>query len=219
MVAAAQPVSLAPAETPDSPFPTASNSKPKHPATSPAAFAQQPPPEITSGAPRSTSVIPTVEAAAPPPPPAEPTEAANPPANKPEPAPTKTISGTAPEADNGFTMPEHANQTKPVAVHIFGSTPTAPQLEPPLRVVMPPLTFSNTMPTPPTDTNPQLITIVREARVTKEWVFKGHVAETKSPAASAAQPENTKPTQTKRKRRSILTVFKQFFGGNPPPPK
>src|SRR5271156_3495788 len=220
MVAAAQPAALAPAETPDSPFPTASNSKPKHAPTSPTAIAQQPPPEITTGAPRSTSVIPTVEAAAPPPPqPAEPTEAANPPAKKPEPAPTKPISGSAPEADNGFTMPDHANQTKPVAVHIFGSTPTAPQLEPPLRVVMPPLTFSNTMPSPPTNTDPQLITIVREARVTKEWVFKGHVAETKSPAASAAQPENTKPTPQKRKHRSILTVFKQFFGSNPPPPK
>ncbi len=219
MVAAAQPAAFAPSETPASPFPSASNSKPKHPPTSPTATAQQPPPEITAGAPRSTSVIPTVEAAAPPPPPAEPVEATRPPAKKPEPPPTKTISGSAPEADNGFTMPDHANQTKPVAVHIFGSTPTAPQLEPPVRVVMPPLTFSASMPTPPTDTNPQLITIVREARVTKEWVFKGHVAETKSPAVSAAQPENSKPIPQKRKRRSILTVFKQFFGGSPPPPK
>jgi hypothetical protein len=219
MVAAAQPVSLAPAETPDSPFPTASNSKPTHPPTSPTAIAQQPAPEITAGAPRSTSVIPTVEAAAPPPPPAELTEANNPPTKTEPPPASKTITGTAPEADNGFTMPDHANETKPVAVHIFGSTPTAPQLEPPLRVVMPPLTFSNTMPTPPTDTNPQLITIVREARVTKEWVFKGHVAETKSAATTTVQAENTKPTQQKRKRRSILTVFKQFFGGSPPPPK
>jgi hypothetical protein len=219
IVAAAQPPTSAPATPAANPFPPASKSKPQQPTASSAFVAQQPPPEITTGAPRSTSVIPTVEAAAPPPPPpAEPTEASNPPAKKPEPPPTKTISGSAPEADNGFTMPDHANQTKPVAVHIFGSTPTAPQLEPPLRVVMPPLTFSNTMPSPPANTDPQLITIVREARVTKEWVFKGHVAETKSPAVQP-QPENTKPTPQKRKRRSILTVFKQFFGGNPPPPK
>jgi hypothetical protein len=217
-VAAALPTTSSPAAPPVSPFPAASNSKPKHPPTSSTEIAQQPPPEITTGAPRTTSVIPTVEAAAPPPPPAEPTEANNPPPNNSAPPPTRTISGSAPEADNGFTMPEHANETKPVAVRVSGASPTAPQLEPPVRVVMPPLTFSATNPTPPADTNPQLITLVHEARVTKDWVFKGHVAETKAPTIRP-QPENTKPTPQKRKHRSILTVFKQFFGGNPPPPK
>jgi hypothetical protein len=217
-VAATQPASIAPTTTPASPFPTASNSKPKHPPTSTAATAQQPPPAISTGAPRTTSVIPTVEAAAPPPPPpAEPTEANNPPPKSTAPPAGRTISGSAPEADNGFTMPDHANEKKPVAVHIFGSTPVAPQLEPPVRVVMPPLTFSASMPTPPVDTNPQLITLVHEARVTKDWVFKGHVAETKP--LVPAQVEAPKPNQPRHKRRGILTVFKQFFGGNPPPPK
>jgi hypothetical protein len=218
-VAASQPASVAPSSTPASPFPKASASKPNHPPKSSTATAQQPAPEITTGAPRTTSVIPTVEAAAPPPPPAESTEANNPPAKSEPPPASKTITGSAPEADSNFKMPDHANETKPVAVHVSGTAPSAPQLEPPVRVVMPPLTFSNTMPTPPTDTNPQLITIVREARVTKDWVFKGHVAETKSPAITPAPPENAKPPQPKRKRRGILTVFKQFFGGNPPPPK
>jgi len=85
---------------------------------------------------------------------------------------------------------------------------------------MPPLTFSASMPTPPVDTNPQLITLVHEARVTKDWVFKGHVAEAKPTSKEIPrQAENAKPTQPRHKRRSILTVFKQFFGGNPPPPK
>ena len=218
-VAASQPPSVTPATTPASPFPKASKSKPTAPPPSPTVIAQQPPPEISPSTPRSTSVIPTVEAAAPPPPPAPPVEASNPPEKTTPPPAARTITGSAPEADNGFNMPDHANETKPVAVHIFGSAPVAPQLEPPVRVVMPPLTFSANMPTPPVDANPQLITIVHEARVTKEWVFKGKVAETKPTKETAQQPENTKPIQARKKRRGILTVFKQFFGGSPPPPK
>ena len=197
VVAASQPPSVAPATTPASPFPKASKSKPTAPPQTATQTAQQPPPEISPSTPRSTSVIPTVEAAAPPPPPAPPVEASNPPEKTTPPA-SRTITGSAPEADNGFNMPDHANETKPVAVHIFGSAPVAPQLEPPLRVVMPPLTFSANMPTPPVDANPQLVTIVREARVTKEWVFKGKVAETKPPKQTAQQPENTNPSKPEK---------------------
>jgi len=118
-------------------------------------------------------------------------------------------------------MPEHANETKPVVTHTSGAAPTAPQVEPPVRVVMPPLAFSAANPNLPIDPNPQLVTLIRDARVTSDWVFTGHVAETKSPAAASfAQAESTKPTaSTRRHRRGILSMFKRFFGSQPPPPR
>jgi len=216
--ASAIPPPSAPAATK---IPPAAASKPKAPSPSAANATQQPPPAIAETLPRATSVIPTVHADEPPPPPAPPPSAPTPPANNAASAPAKQINGTAPEADNGFTMPEHANESKPVATRPTGAAPTAPQVEPPVRVVMPPLAFSAANPNPPLDPNPQLVTLIREARVTSDWVFTGHVAETKSPAAASfAQSEPTKSTpSTRRHRRGILTMFKRFFGSQPPPPK
>ncbi len=207
-----------PSSAPATKIPPPAASKPQAPPSSTATVPQQPPPAISDTLPRGTSVIPTVHADEPPPPPAPPAPS-NPPANNA--APTKTVNGTAPEADPGFTMPEHANETKPVVARTTGAAPSAPQVAPPVRVVMPPLAFSAANPNPPIDPNPQLVTLIREARVTSDWVFTGHVAETKSPAAASfAQSEPTKPTPgTRRKRRGILTMFKRFFGSEPPPPK
>ncbi len=207
-----------PSSPPATKIPPPASSKPKSPSSSAATAPQQPPPAISDTLPRGTSVIPTVHADEPPPPPAPPAPS-NPPANNA--AATKTVNGTAPEADNSFTMPAHANETKPVVARTTGAAPTAPQVEPPVRVVMPPLAFSAANPNPPIDPNPQLVTLIREARVTSDWVFTGHVAETKSPAAASfAQSEPTKPTPgTRRHRRGILTMFKRFFGSQPPPPK
>ena len=209
-----------PSSPPATKIPPPAASKPKAPSTSAATSTQQPPPAIAETLPRATSVIPTVHADEPPPPPAPPPAAPTPPANTAASAPAKQINGTAPEADPGFTMPAHANESKPVAARTTGTAPTAPQLEPPVRVVMPPLAFSAATPNPPLDPNPQLVTLIREARVTSDWVFTGHVADTKSPAATSfAQSEPTKSTpSTRRHRRGILTMFKRFFGSQPPPP-
>jgi len=209
-----------PSPSPATKIPPATASKPKAPAPAAATAPPQPPPAISDTLPRGTSVIPTVHADEPPPPPAPPA-ASDPPAENAASAPAKEIHGTAPEADPGFTVPEHANESKPVATHTAGAAPTAPQVEPPVRVVMPPLAFSAATPNPPIDPNPQLVTLIREARVTSDWVFTGHVAETRSPAAASfAQAESTKPTPgTRRRRRGILSMFKRFFGGQPPPPR
>ena len=116
-------------------------------------------------------------------------------------------------------MPEHANQTPPVGVRVGGTAPDAPQLEPPVKVVMPPLSFSAAAPNPPVDPNPQLVTLIRDARVTSDWVFKGIVAQPKTPASSKnAQPAKQNAAVAQKKKRGIMAMFKRFFGNSPPPP-
>ncbi len=221
-----QPVVSASATPPPSAPPAnkirpAAASKPKPPMPD-ARMPQLPPPAILDTLPRATSVIPTVQAAEPPPPPTE-TATANPPPSNPPAAPEKQVSGNAPEADSGFNVPEHANEAPPVAAHVDGDAPEAPKLEPPVRVVMPPLSFSASAPAPPVDANPQLVTLIRDARITRDWVFTGHVVDTKAPsvaatnATAAASPKAT--AAARRKHRGILTMFKRFFGTSAPPPQ
>ena len=208
-----------PSKQPVSQTPPVAASKPQPPPPSPAVNATQlPPPAISETLPRGTSVIPTVHADEPPPPPA----ASDPPANNAASASPKPATDSAP--DPGFTMPEHANEARPVGPRTSTAQPAAPQLEPPVRIVMPSLSFSAATPNPPIDPNPQLVTLIREARVTSEWVFTGHVAETKPAAATKpaknAQAEPAKPAPgARRKRRGIMAMFKRFFGGEPAPPK
>lgn len=216
--AAAAPVVPAPA--PAKTLPKAVASKPQAPVVT--ATATQPP-SVSAGEPHGSSMIPSVEAAEPPPPPApapEPTvEAANPPAKE-TPPPATTTGGNSPEASQGFNMP--ANESRPVAPAISDAAPSAPQLEPPVRVVMPSLSFDATSPAPPVDANPQLVTLIRDARVSSEWVFKGRVAPTKPPAIAGtvvkSEPIVEKTPKQKRKRGGILTMFKRFFGSSSPPP-
>jgi hypothetical protein len=115
-------------------------------------------------------------------------------------------------------MPEHANQTPPVGVRVGGTAPDVPQLEPPVKIVMPPLSFSAASPNPPVDTNPQLVTLVRDARVTSDWVFKGIVAPRAPATPRNAQAAKQTAAAPPKRRRGIMAMFKRFFGNSPPPP-
>ena len=221
--------------TPPSPAPAKKktppikSSKPQPPPVSATNTPQQPPPAISTTLPIKTSVIPTVEAAAPPPPPPAHVEtaAATPPPTNSAAPPSASDPSPAPADDSLSKLP--ANNSRPVPPRVSTANSAAPEVEPPVRIVMPSLSFSAASPNPPVDPNPQLVTLIREARVTPDWVFKGHVAETKPPAsakpAAAAKPTTVAQSDAiparpaKRKRRGILTVFRDFFGGTPPPPK
>jgi hypothetical protein len=74
-----------------------------------------------------------------------------------------------------FSIPDSANESRPVASPTKAETPIKPEDAPTWKVMMPPLTFSSESPQPPPEPDPRSILLIRESRVEPEWLFTGHV--------------------------------------------
>jgi hypothetical protein len=92
-----------------------------------------------------------------------------------------------------------------------------PTAMPIYKIVMPPLGFSATSPSPPDDPSLDAVLLVRTVHVEPEYEFTGHVdAPTAgSPAASAssAQASPGKPKDHKEKSGGFWAGLKRLFGG------
>lgn len=150
-----------------------------------------------------------------------------------------------PEPPVQLALLAHANEIHP------NSAPKAPEPPPPppvsipeYKIIMPPLTFaagSGSGPAAPPDSSPELILLVRTARVQPEFEFTGRVeapparvenvalhtasqppskpAKQKSPPKSAsAQPPQQPRTQAaakpEKKKGGFWSSLKRIFGGN-----
>jgi hypothetical protein len=119
-----------------------------------------------------------------------------------------------------FSVPAHANEAHPVALSARGAASAAipPASMPVYTVVVPPLTFSASSPTPPPDPTPDMFLLIREARVLPDWRFTGRV---EVPGfigamrqALGEQSAAREPAQSPRKKKGgFWAALKRVFGG------
>jgi hypothetical protein len=92
-----------------------------------------------------------------------------------------------------------------------------------------PLTYMAPDLPPPRDPGPDMILLIRQAQVTPEWEFSGHVAAPEfavalshalgqggvdSTASSQTQTENSKPAKTEKRKGGFWQSLKRAFGGS-----
>lgn len=96
-----------------------------------------------------------------------------PPETMPTPQPPSRSAQPVTEPNVEFSIAARSNEDHPVP----RSSPIsqAPPSVPVYTVVAPPLIFSSSSPAPPPDPSPDVILLVREARVDPEYEFAGHV--------------------------------------------
>jgi hypothetical protein len=124
----------------------------------------------------------------------------------------------APEAGERFDLPANANRTPPISPPANHSTPEAPAVEPPVwKVIMPPLSFSASLPAPPADSGSQLALAIPEYHVNRDWVFTGHVEDTSSHPNKKTGDSNSPATAGvhQKKKPGFWGRMKRFFGNEP----
>jgi len=152
-----------------------------------------------------------------------------------------------PEPPVQLALLAHANEIHPNSPPKATQPPPPPPVSmPEYKIIMPPLTFaagSNSGPAAPPDSSPELILLVRTARVQPEFEFTGHVeapparvekaslhtpsqplppskpAKQKSPPKSASaqppqQPQSQSAAKQEKKKSGFWSSLKKIFGGN-----
>jgi len=134
----------------------------------------------------------------------------------PQSTPRSGVPETEPSVE--FSIPAHSNEDHPVASPSKSTaTPQAPPSVPVQSVVAPLLTFSANSPAPPPDPTPDMILLVREARVDPEYEFSGHVdPPIFAQALQHALGEGNSPAEQPgpapaKKRRGLWSRLKSIF--------
>jgi len=139
-------------------------------------------------------------------------------------APQPVASSVAPAAENvpeaaeRFDLPASANRTPPISPPANHSTPEAPAVQPPVwKVIMPPLTFSASLPAPPADSGSQVALAIPEYHVNRDWVFTGHVEDASSHPNKKTGDSNSPATAGahQKKKPGLWGRMKRFFGNEP----
>jgi hypothetical protein len=132
------------------------------------------------------------------------------PAAAPAPSPTRQISA--------LSHPLPPTRKKPDA-----AVPPAVSQQPVYTVIMPPLSFDASSPTPPPDPSPETVLLAREARMRPTVVLRGHVnpAPPQTPPSAPAVSPPPKPADDRRAppQASLMTRVRNFFQkftGQPP---
>jgi hypothetical protein len=82
-----------------------------------------------------------------------------------------------PAAEPGieYSMLAHGNEEHPTERMPDEGVPAQPVSMPVYTVILPPLIFSASSPVPPPDPEPDTVLLIREAQVSPDWEFSGHV--------------------------------------------
>jgi hypothetical protein len=134
-----------------------------------------------------------------------------------KPAAPAPAPNSAPRTETEVSVPAHLNET-PLAPRKPEQSQPATE-EPVWKVMMPPLTFDYSHPSPPPDPSPEAIVLVREARVEPDWEFHGRV----EPAPAVVQPnaalkdvksstQNSSGKPAGKKPGRIRGFFRRLFG-------
>lgn len=121
-----------------------------------------------------------------------------------------------------------ANGMHPVVPEAKKAAPAAPPASSPVyTAVLPPLTYMAGEPIRPPDPAPDMVLLVREAQVSPEWEFTGHVAAPEFAQAmqhalgeKAAVPQSEPPPESEpaakpgKKKGGFWDSFKRAFGGS-----
>jgi hypothetical protein len=158
-------------------------------------------------------------------------------------APEPAVPEAAPPASPVFSLPEptpeveysvlaHGNRAHPTpnatasganggagnATKARGAPPPQPMTPgslPEYKVLMPPLTFSASSPTPPPDPTAEEVLLIRYARVDPEWEFRGHVdtpsLDTRKQQASNRAPQSA--NKPERRKEGFWSRLKRVFTG------
>jgi hypothetical protein len=125
-----------------------------------------------------------------------------------------------------YSMLAQANETHPVGPPAKNAAPaTPPAPNPVYMAVLPPLSFTAGSPTRPPDPAEDMVLLVRQAQVSPEWEFSGHVvapefaqamqhALGQKPLTAPAQPPLDNPSPAKKKGGFWASLKKAFGGGS-----
>jgi len=121
-----------------------------------------------------------------------------------------------------YSVPASVTEAHPL-IRDTEESPTgaAPSIPAPVyTAVLPALTFSASSPVPPEDPTPDMTLLIREAQVSPNWEFTGHVAAPEfvqalqhslgvEPAKAGPEASGAGP----KKKTGFWTALKHFFGG------
>jgi hypothetical protein len=132
---------------------------------------------------------------------------------------SKSGSGTketpASEPPVELSVPAHNDESKPKnsAGKEEEAAPPAVTM-PEYKVIMPPLYFSATSPSPPPDASPDTILLVRVAHIFPAWEFEGHVDAPPLAGAEAGLTQGSIPSakSSKKLKSGFWAAVKRFFG-------
>jgi hypothetical protein len=133
------------------------------------------------------------------------------------PAETKPVA----EPNIEYSMLAHANEEHPIERPADDDVPSAPPASMPVyTVVLPPLVFSASAPAPPPDPGPPMALLIREAQVSPDWEFSGHVAAPQfatelqhALGENAQAPAKKTRAKPAGKKRGFWGAIRRLFGG------
>jgi len=123
-----------------------------------------------------------------------------------------------------YSVLARANEAHPVEPPARATTPAVPPSEAPVYTMVAPLVFSASAPVPPDDPTPDMIFLIREARVTPEWEFSGrveapelaravqHALGEAAPAPAATQ--GNAAARGDKKKGGFWAALKRVFSGS-----
>lgn len=211
------------ASAPSPPMPTAAPS----PDYAIAVIPQPAPPPVTAPAPATTETNPAVPTTAPPDSAVVVIPRPTPqPAPEPAPVAAETPPEPAPKPNIEFGMLAEANEAHPVVPPAKNSGAAGPPGPMPVyTAVLPPLSFMAGSPTRPPDPAEDIVLLVREAQVSPDWEFSGHVVAPEFAQAmqhalgekptTQAQPAaaNSPAAAPAKKKVGFWASLKRAFGG------
>jgi hypothetical protein len=120
-----------------------------------------------------------------------------------------------------YSVLANANEEHPIERPVNDEVPAAPPASMPIyTVVLPPLVYSASEPTPPPDPGPPMALLIREAQVSPSWEFSGHVAAPEFAAElqqalgeNAQVPAKTPRAEKAKKKHGFWGAFRRLFGG------
>ena len=133
----------------------------------------------------------------------------------------------APETNVTYSVLGHANESRPVAAAPKNSVPSAPAVTVPEYTAVSPLTYSAADPSPP-DPSPDLVLLIRTARVDPDWEFSGRVEPpefAKSMGNALGVSGGARPSQSptksaapakEKKQGGFWQGLRRLFGGGQP---
>ena len=134
----------------------------------------------------------------------------------------------APETNVTYSVLGHANESRPITATSRNSVPSAPAVTVPEYTAVSPLTYSAADPSPP-DPSPDLVLLIRTARVDPDWEFNGRVEppafaksmEKALGVSGGAQTQSQTPTKSQapakqKKQGGFWQGLRGLFGGNKP---
>jgi len=132
----------------------------------------------------------------------------------------------APEPSVTYSVLGHANESRPITARPRNSVPSAPALTVPEYTAVSPLTYYAADPSPP-ETSPDLVLLIRTARVDPDWEFTGRVeppefAKSMGKALGVGgTPQSPTPAKSQapakqKKQGGFWHGLKSLFGGNQP---